>query len=112
MGFSRLEDKGVSFFYGGFALFRAYDTLTADDVVELPLSVVGVVGAVGLAGGECGDGDVEGVPLHQVGRVHFSSERGGQVQVCSAVFAFWGLPGVRVHFVGIDNFHEEGDSSG
>lgn len=67
VSFARLKDEGVA--CGDFRFFIDFadDSRAADDVVEFPLSRMGVERAEGFSRRDGGDADVEGVAFEQVG---------------------------------------------
>ena len=59
-----------------------------DDMVELPLRAVQVVGVAGLAGFDPDDLHIEGVAFHQISRARLAAERLGDFLAGPGEFSF------------------------
>ena len=87
MRFVGFEDEGVAGFDARHAVLVTNGAVAGNDVVELPLGAVRMIGVGRFTGRNAADFDIEGVALHQISGARIAAEGFGDFLAGAGVFA-------------------------
>src|SRR5205085_7445678 len=102
----RTEDKSVTRFNRYLPTLMTRNAVTGDDVIELPLRAVGVIGISRFPWWDPTNLDVKRMALHQISRERLSAERLGNLFARAREFPLRRRPDKLLHVVGIHFAHK------